>query len=258
VDEGDEDEWRFTDKPKELPFTELRHNCFKLLEKNRQLIVTSSFFSEAQKDEINAIVGGEAAEASARFQYTKNHYANIIKAYETGTTPSENINDHRAVNFVLLDERNEGVAGANKRHIYVIFYTKASAGVAGVLQTPLKARVPKTNGKSQFSLHHLDTPLVAGGVVGFNASNIKTPETLEKALRDYLTLYRTSELTVSRCIQAVNDEFKLNKRNFGYHSAKVNKLEMMCKTLSTEFQVKLAVKYARAGTDYFNVKTITW
>ena len=242
-------------------YSKLRKDCFKLLKKNAHLIIESSSLSEAQKKEINAIVDKEeitAAEASARFQYTKNHYANIIKAYETGTTPSEKINDHRAVNFILLDPRNKGIAGANKRHIYVIFYTKASAGVAGVMQAPLTARVPKTNGKSQFSVHHVSTPLVAGGVVGFNASNIKTPEELEKALRDYLTLFRTSDLTVSRCIQSVNDEFKLNKRTFGYHSSKVNKVEMMCKSMSTEFGVTLAVKYSRSSTDCFKIKEITW
>uniref|UniRef100_A0A6C0KNL9 Uncharacterized protein n=1 Tax=viral metagenome TaxID=1070528 RepID=A0A6C0KNL9_9ZZZZ len=261
VDEGDEEGWRFTGELYEKSYSELRDHCFDLLKKNKHFISASTTLSEAQKDEINAIVNKDeitAAESSVRFQHTKNHYANIIKAYETGTVPNEPIHGHHAVNFILLSKDNKDVAGANKHHIYAIFYTKASAGVAGVMQAPLTARMPKTNGKSQFSVHHVSTPLVAGGVVGFNASNIKTPEELEKALRDYLTLFRTSDLTVSRCIQSVNDEFKLNKRTFGYHSSKVNKVEMMCKSMSTEFGVTLAVKYARSSTDCFKIKMITW
>ena len=243
-------------------YSVLRENCFKLLKENRALVEDSVLLSSEQKNEIKeALLDKEeltSSDASTRFQYTQNHYANIIKAYETGTTPSENINDHRLVNFVLLDKRNYGVPGANKRHIYVIFYTKASAGVTGIMQAPLKSRIPKTNGKSHFSLQHADMPLVAGGLVGFNASNIKSPEALDKSIRDYVTLSLKTSLMVSRCIEGVGEEFKMQKAEFNYSSSKDNAVELLCKKISEDFHITLKIKYARSATDYFNIKKITW
>jgi len=165
------------------------------------------------------------------------------------------------MNFVCWT--GEPLPGANKRHIYAIFYTDAGAGVGGVLKTPLTARIPRTNGKSQFSVHDRDfkEPPVAGGVVGFSESNIKTPATFEKALHAYLTLFKRSELDFARKIESASSRFQLDKHTFAYKSSKDNLVEEVCKRLGKEFKLKLEVKYMRGstGTDgHFNVKTITW
>jgi len=107
----------------------------------------------------------------------------------------------------------------------------------------------------------VSTPLVAGGVVGFNESNIKTPATFEKALHDYLTLFKSSELMVARKIESAKSRFQLSKRAFAYKDTKSNKVEEVCERLGAEFGLKLVVKYARASSSaygHFNVKTITW
>jgi hypothetical protein len=147
--------------------------------------------------------------------------------------------------------------------VYVVFYTDAGAGLPGVLQVPLTARVPKTNGKSQFSVHDSDfkEPIVAGGVVGFNEASAKTPIAFEKAMRNYLTLFKESELDVARKIESASERFKLDKRTFAYKGAKDNKVEEICKRLGAEFGLKMEVNYARGSMGaggHFNVKTITW
>ena len=137
---------------------------------------------------------------------------------------------------------------------------KAAKDVSSILSVNLKSRIPTTNGKSIFSLHdcQTDKPIAAGGIVGFDEAKLKTPQLLEKALRDYMTLWKTSGLTAARCIQSNKDRFCLNKAAFHWSAAKKNDVELICGKLGLEFKVKMDVKYTRSGDGSFNVKTISW
>ena len=264
VDEGDDDEWRFTDDLKAMPFADIRKHCYDLLMKNISAIESAPFSAEQKAEIINEIVlrGAEKAHVRRCGDFSQRaYYTALLEAHGAGATVAEQVGDCGFLNFITWT--GSKLPGANKRHVYVVFYTDASAGLPGVLQTPLTARIPRTNGKSQFSVHDGDfkEPLVAGGVVGFNESNIKTPATFEKALHDYLTLFKSSELMVARKIESAKSRFQLSKRAFAYKDTKSNKVEEVCERLGAEFGLKLVVKYARASSSaygHFNVKTITW
>ena len=268
VNEGDEEEWRFTDELKDkqkMSDAELKECCFNLLKRNLSLIRENINFSDEQKEEIlEKILSCSQKDRHVRrcgdFSQ-RTYYKSVLEAHSMGTTPSEQYGDCDFLNFVCWT--GSKLAGAIKRHIYVIFYTDASSGVPGFIQTPLNARVPKTNGKSQFSVHDADfrEPIVAGGVVGFSAANIKTPVSFEKSLRDYIMLYTDSDLTVARKIESAAGCFQLDKAEFGYKSSKENKVQEICKKLGVEFGYALTVKFAKSSTKingHFNVKTITW
>jgi len=257
VDEGhykDGDaEWGtgFTHKLGDMDEAEFRLHCYELLKKNIHLIDENTLLSAEQKKEIleEIIPSGVPSRGGRRFgdDPKRSYYKNLLEAYATGTAPAEHISDYNPLNFVGWKGSN--TAGANKRHIYAIFYTKASPGVGGVMQAPLTARVARTNGKSQFSAHSSDfkEPIVAGGVVGFNEASAKTPIAFEKAMRNYLTLFKESELEVARKIESASERFKLDKRTFAYKGAKDNKVEEICKRLGAEFGLKMEVKYARGS-----------
>ena len=139
-----------------------------------------------------------------------------------------------------------------------------TAGVApSLMAVDLKSRIPVTNGNSTFSTHasHFDKPIVAGGVVGLDESKIKSPPLLESALRMYIRLYKDSAasgLVVARCIQSVDERFKLSKAAFNWASPKSNSVQILCASLSREFGVKLKVSYTRGGANHFNINKIEW
>ena len=272
-DDEDED-WCFTYKYEEefghgSDRIEYGRRCHKILSNNLHLIRDSPNYTAEQKEEIleqitrfDPAVPHSFALRNLHGESQTNWFKKLLTAHESSTATGELIDDCRPLNFVVTYRGYKG-AHANQRHLYFIFYTKANGGGGGVAAVNLKSRIPTTNGKSHFSLQAgtTDKPLVAGGVVGFDESKLKTPAALEQSLRDYLTLYRTSELIVARQIQSNKERFSLNKKAFHYKSSKENDVEIVCKKLNTEFGVKLAIKYSRssAGEDgHFNVKTITW
>jgi hypothetical protein len=182
------------------------------------------------------------------------------KAYESNSAPAEHISQHGPLNF-LVTFRDFKAVGANHRHIYAIFYTDAGNDVKpGVLAVNLNARIPYTNGKSIFECSDelTDKPLVAGGIVGFDETNLENPLALEKAIRDYLIMWKTSTLTVSRCIQSSNDRFTLSKKKFHWESSNKNDVKEIIRRLNVEFDIKLIDKYTRGSETHFNLKTITW
>ena len=81
---------------------------------------------------------------------------------------------------------------------------------------------------------------------------------LEIAIRDYLQLWKSSTLTVSRCIQSVKDRFTLSKKLFHWEGKNKNDIVLILKRLSSEFEIKISCKYARSSDSHFNLKTITW
>jgi hypothetical protein len=237
-------------------------DCRRLLIRSKRAI-HSAPFSNKQKLEILSFIGAATPYTRTLAQGIsepfKKYFGSIIQSHATKTACAEHVAEFPQMTFFVT--RDAIVPNANKRHVYVVFYTDATNGVSpSLLAVDLKSRIPVTNGKSVFSIHdaHVDRPLVAGGVVGFDESRIKTPETLRSSLHDYMALWRDSGFTVARCIQSNKDRFTLQKGAFQYLSPKNNMVEVICRSLSTEFGVKVKVTYTRSGDSTFNVKKISW
>lgn len=246
-------------------YAEQGRECRKILVKNLSLIDRLPC-TEAQKTEIKRNVTDTTVTVSVRRLQLKSqvsYFKELVKAWKNGTCPAEHIADCPEMTFFITypcyDGLNE-VTETTKRDLYVVFYTKASAGVKWVQSANLTSRIPKTNGRSIFSFHERATavPLVAAGATGFSEANLKTPEAFKAALQAYLTHWRTSELTVTRQIQSNSDRFILNKSKFHYLDAKRNDLLKVCAGVGAEFGVKITVKFARSSAAQFNVKSISW
>jgi hypothetical protein len=260
-DATDEDEWTPETANDGLVTGE---RCRELLIKNSHLINTAPF-SNSQKEEIAAFIATATPYTRTlskdKSDTFKKYFGAVIEACSAKTAVAEHVAEFPQMTFFIT--KDACVPGANKRHLYIVFYTDATGGPAGLMAVDLKSRIPVTNSKSQFSVHasHFDKPIVAGGVVGLDESKIKSPALLEGALRTYLCLYKDAAATglvVARCIQSVDERFKLSKATFKYLSPKSNIVEVLCVSLSREFGVKLKVSYTRSGKDYFNVNKIEW
>lgn len=241
----------------------LKQDCYDLLWENRKLIDDSPYYSAEQKAEIleSIIPSGWTASHVNNLHGKKDlpRFASVLGATQSGTAPHYHLEGHHPLNFLVVRPGYQA-PGANSKYLYVIFYTDASADV-GLQATNILSRIPKTNERSVFSPHerHLDAPPVAMGGACFTDGSIKTPATFEAALREYLTLWRTSEhLTMTRTIQSASDRFKLDKAVFNYKSPKDNALHGICARLGTEFGAKLTLKFSRCGEDHFNLKEISW
>ena len=237
-------------------------DCRALLIRSKPNIYSAPFANK-QKQEILSFLRTATPYTRTLAQGTsdpfKKYFGSIIQSHAAKTACAEHVAEFPQMTFFIT--RDAIVPNANKRHVYVVFYTDASNGVSpSLMAVDLKSRIPVTNGKSVFSIHdaHVDRPLVAGGVVGFDESRIKTPETLRSSLHDYMALWRDSGFTVARCIQSNKDRFSLQKGAFQYLSPKDNMVEVICRSLSTEFGVKVKVTYTRSGDSSFNVKKISW
>ena len=271
--DAEDDDWSFTEKFEDsyrygADRLDIGHRCRDMLSKNLHLIRDSPNYSANQKKEILEQIAN--ADLSAPRSFALRHmetnsqldyFKKLREAHEAGTATGELIDECRPLNFIVTYKYYNG-PHSNHRHLYVIFYTDATNGASpSVMAVDLKSRIPQTNGKSVFSVHdqHVDRPLVAGGVVGFDESKVKTPVLLEMALRDYLGLFRSdTSLTVARCIQSNKERFSLRKREFHYISSKQNDVETICGQLGSEFGVKMKIIYARSGAYSFNVKRIEW
>lgn len=241
--------------------------CLRILKQNKRLIEQNPHYTPEQKAEVLTFLDSDAVrphvnkmDASTSDAYI-NFFKNVLEAHKSGTTVPHSHEDE--MTFVMAKAscaKALALPGANKNHFFVIFYVKAAKDVSSILSVNLKSRIPTTNGKSIFSLHdcQTDKPIAAGGIVGFDEAKLKTPQLLEKALRDYMMLWKTSGLTAARCIQSNKDRFCLNKAAFHWSAAKKNDVELICGKLGLEFKVKMDVKYTRSGDGSFNVKTISW
>lgn len=272
VIDGDDDDYSFTDKFETKYETgegrsSIQNLCHKLLLNNLDLVKNSSNYSDKQKAEIiEKIVNAPFSKSAMRYFHggrSLSHFAyfeNVLEGYENNTSPTHHVSKHGPLNF-LVTFRGSKAVGANHRYIYVIFYTDAGNDVKpGVLAVNLNARISHPNGKSIFENSDLltDKPIVAGGVVGFDETNLENPLALETAIRDYLIMWKTSTLTVSRCIQSSNDRFTLSKKKFHWESSSKNDVKEIIKRLNVEFGIKLIDKYKRGSKTHFNLNTITW
>ena len=267
----EDDDWTFTEKYEEkfsrgVDLLEIKRRCCKLLntKKNLDAIHNSSKYSAKQKAEILAsIVTSHPSSSKVRNLEDKSqvdYFKMLREAHIRGHAVAENFGKCAPLNFAVT-YKDYKAPHANRRHVYVIFYTDANNGAApSLMSVDLKSRIPLTNGKSVFSIHdaNLDRPIVAGGVVGFDESRIKTPDMLRSSLRDYMALWRDSGFTVARCIQSNKDRFTLQKGAFQYNSSEDNMVKEICRELSTEFGVKVKVAFTRSGDSTFNIKKISW
>ena len=260
---ADSDEWRPSGAP---PLGHEKginaHHAKDLLKRNLDLLATDARFTPHQKAEIRDFVARTVPHARHLVGESQlSYYKSVLEAHKNGTTPAEHISDFHPMTFLITYDGYKGLTepGANKAHVYVIFYTKSRP-----LPTTIHAlsRIPKTTGKSIFGFDdtHFDRPIAAAGAVGIAVEDIKVPEKLEARLRDYVTLWRTSALVVSREIVAPLGEgcFKLSKRHYHYNNSDDNDVKRICARLSTEFGIKLEVKYARCSADMFNLRSIKW
>jgi hypothetical protein len=233
-----------------------------ILKRNKKLIEDHTSYTSEQKLEILEFLNTATPHVTnvASSEHILPFFKNLLEAYASGTTVSHS--HENPMTFVIVHEGSVGLTlpNANSRHFFVIFHTVAKSGVKSIMSVDLKARIPQTTGKSIFSLHDCQTakPIAAGGIVGFDESKLKTPALLEKAIRDYVNLWKSSSLTAARCIQSNKDRFCLNKRAFNWTAAKKNDVEIICAKLGKEFGVKITVSYTRSGGDTFNIKTISW
>lgn len=273
----EEDDYHFTDKYETAHSSgadrlDIQAQCHELLLDNLQRIRDSPHYSAEQKTEIlETIVRADPATS-----HIKNHqdvtriesesrlhgyayYTQMLAACEAGTSHQQNLADENPLNFIVT-YKGFGAAGANHRHLYVIFYTNAGAPV-GLQNVPLDSRVARTTGKSIFSVHdtHVAAPLAAGGVAGIDESRVKTPALLEAAVREYMTQWKESAtLTYSRCIQSSKERFALDKAAFNWLSKDSHDVARTCAKLGAEFGVKMKMTYGRSAANYFNLKTISW
>jgi hypothetical protein len=272
-----QDDWHFTEQYESKYSSgadreSIQMQCHELLLDNLQLIRDSPHYSAEQKAEILETI----VRADPTTSHVKNHqdvtriesssrlhgyayYTQMLAACEAGTSHQQNLADENPLNF-LVTYRGFGAAGANHRHLYVIFYTNAGAPV-GLQSVPLDSRMARTTGKSIFSVHESDVaaPLAAGGVAGIDESRMKTPALLEGALREYMTQWKESTtLTYSRSIQSSKERFALDKTTFHWASKDSHDVATICAKLGAEFGVRMKMTYGRSAANYFNLKTITW
>jgi hypothetical protein len=242
--------------------------CRNQLLKHLDLIRDSTNLTTEQKTEIlNYVRVAPARVRNIREKNAEAHHnvlREVMKAFgEKTAAPNHIVSQHDNLNFIITHPCLKTVVGANPRHLYAVFYTKSTAGTKWIQTAHLKSRISETNGRSIFSFSSRATavPLVAAGATGFCEANLKKPEDFEKALRTYLTHWRTSELTVSREIQSSSDRFALDKAKFHYVDPKSNDVQRICVKLGAEFGVKMNVKFARSSAGargHFNVKNISW
>jgi hypothetical protein len=227
----------------------------------------SANYTNTQKVEIKSMV--ESKKIRGRWilpssaESHKQALEHVMKAYQTKSgAPNHVVSQHDGITFFITG-KGLRLPGANHMHVYAVFYTKASADVLKIKTAHLLSRIPKTNGKSIFSLSDKKTavPLVAGGVSGLSEESLKSPQDLEKGLRNYLNHWKTSELVVAREIQSASERFRLAKKGFNYQGPKNNDVHSICARLSAEYGIKMNIKYGRSSSDvngHFNIKSISW
>jgi hypothetical protein len=264
----------------------IRQECMKLLKthESRRLIRSHPTLSQEQKDEIlNEIEISPDAPTAANVALRKctrnsansyhDYYKRTCESFAKNTSNVEVANSTGTTfTFLVTFEGFAGLqqAGANKRHLYVMFYTKAKRDI-GMSSVDLKARIPSTTKKCMFRLNvavqrNPHEQLVAAGVVGLRADNISSPESFATSMRQYMTMWQASPLTMSSSIGSTHskdgNKFEFSKAQFHWTSKHENDVERIClNQLAEEFNVRFnPVKYAsgRPSPTKFNIKMISW
>lgn len=258
------------------PHDSRREPLRNVLNENMHLIDTLNC-SEDQKDEIRGFIDSaipyfrdyRSTSAASSLSY----YKAMLEAHKTGTTTTEHIsNENPQMTFLLAHPGFRGLRepGANQRHIYVIFYTTANAGVnPGLLAVNLKSRVAPTNGESHFSINSSafdEEPCAISGAYMVK-SNLESPATLKAYLDNYMRTWQASVLSTdphrlnyTRSVSTTKDAFRLSKSAFNWTGKNKSDVEKIALELGIKYGVKIIVKYSRGRTaeGFFNLKTISW
>jgi hypothetical protein len=264
----EDDDWTFTDKFDEdyshgEDRTDIGTRCHKVLSKNLDLIRNCPNYSVEQKAEILKQISIPLLSENFTLRNLHdasqiNWFKKLLTGHEKGTNTGEIIDGCRPLNFVVTYHGYKA-PGANRKYLYVVFYTKAGAKV-GMEQFPLGYRVAPTNGKSHFSIHDSSTsePAVAGGIAAMKADNIKNPDSLRAFLDEYMTQWKNSpNIMYSRSIVCNKDAFRFSTKTFPGGKKDV---ESICSQLGTKFGVKMSVKgkKGRVTEGFFNLAEISW
>jgi hypothetical protein len=240
---------------------DLQRVCHDLLSRNLDKIRKSPHLSAEQKKEILEVIVHQDHLKSHTANFTgnaqKSFFRNLLKGYESGTASAEHFSVQEPLNFgIVYSDFKE--PHANPRHLYVIFYTDATGGGAGIMAANLESRIAHTNGKSVFSFHEAATkePAVAAGAYCLFADDIKNQETLSTALYRYLVLART-DAHFTKSISCNKDAFRFSIKAFPNGKKDV---QTICSRLGTEFGIKMSVKCKKGRTTegFFNVEMISW
>jgi hypothetical protein len=254
----DDDEW-LPETAQDISDSQLGQRAKQLLIENKRLIEENQNYSNEQKAEILSFL--HSAFPHVRRSNQKKYYESLLQAHQSNTHPGEHISDFPEMTFVFWHREYTDLPGSNPNHIYVVFYTNATAGEKTLEVSHLKSRIPQTNGKSVFSINTKDIPrdFVASGIITIPTSLVQTPEDMEKTLREYIQIWSHADrVDVSACIQSDKDRFTLKKKAFHYKSKDKNDVKTLCQRLATEFGIHMKVSFARSGDETFNVKEIKW
>jgi hypothetical protein len=266
----------------------IRGECMQLLRRpeNIAIIADHPTITEEQKDEIIERIRAPMTEddtlrhnvcirkcKSGSSQTAVDYYKKTCESFSKNTTNTERANENGTpFTFIVTFSRFRGLlmSGTNIRHLYVIFYTDAKRDI-GMSSVDLKARIPSTTKKCMFRLNvavqrNPHEQLVAAGVVGLRADNISTPESFAASMREYMTMWQASPLTMSSSIGSTHskdgNKFEFSKAQFHWTSKHENDVERIClNQLAQEFNVRFnPVKYAsgRPSPTKFNIKMISW
>lgn len=248
---------------------EFAEACVRAALNQADVILRHPKLSEDQKAEILSKLRDAVAEPNnvhVRYIHKesassqKSYYRDLLDHHRDQTTHTHHISGCESLNFVIcLKDYNE----FQSRYVHAVFYTDAGAPL-GLPTVPADAKVPRTNGKSIFSLDSsaagVSGNAVAAGMITLDSSAVQTPAKLTEALDYWIrtSLTAPDTVTVGRTIVSVRERFSLPLEAFHYVSTKNNDVERICATLSARYGVKVVSSYTRSGDRHFNLKSISW
>ena len=254
------DDWTPMNATKHISDTDLGSHCRDLLVRNIK-VIDEAPFSDEQKNEIKAFISTAFPHVRRRTNGLSDNFYKyfeaVVDGYTTKTAVSEHVANNPEMTFFITEKSYKG-AHANPYYLYVIFYTEATGGGAGIMAANLESRIAHTNGKSVFSFHKAATkePAIAAGAYCLFADDIKNQDTLSTALYRYLILAKTDS-HFTKSISCNNDAFRLSLKAFP--NAKKD-VETICSRLGAEFGIKMSVKGKKGRTTegFFNLAEISW
>jgi len=268
---ADSDEWTpaNADEYEDVNDADMAQICRKILSANKNLIGNHPTYTDKQKEEILSFLDTatpslrkmSATSSDAYIEY----YRKVLKAFQNGTTEPDAQN--KPMTFIVIKKdcaKALNLPGANIRHFFVIFYTKANSGGGSLAFAPLEARIPKTTGDSIFSLPlNLGyAPPAAGGGLFFKADHLKSKAKFEAGMRNYLDTWKAQSeikdgLEVSNKIVTHQDNFRISTRAF---PGGKDEVQALCSEIGEEYGIVPVVKgrKGRVGKGYFNLAEISW
>ena len=245
---------------------EPKQAALRILRANVELIRNHPTYTDEQKMEILGFLNTATPHVAnvEKSEHIIPFYKNVLDAYSNGTIVPHSQEDE--MTFVLIHKGSVGlrIPGANIRHFFVIFYTKANSGGGSLAFAPLEARIPKTTGDSIFSLplNPGYAPPAAGGGLFFKTDHLKSKAKFEAGMRNFLDIWKAQSemedgLEVSNKIVTHQDNFRISTRAF---PGGKDEVQALCSEIGAEYGIVPVVKgrKGRVGKGYFNLAEISW